>query len=303
MTKLDQSNNVNSQIDRRQWLARGASAVAGLSLGIGSSARGGEAAASATAIAKADQRRADLKLGIASYSFRKFDLDQAIAMTKRAALPYICLKSVHLPLDAPEEQIRAAAAKVRDAGLKLYACGVVTMHNEDQVRQGFQYAKAAGMGMIVAAPNAEMIPIIERYIREFDIRVAIHNHGPGDKHFPTPESAYEQIKNRDKRFGLCVDIGHTVRIGGDLLAATRQCFDRVFDVHIKDVTEASPKGREIEIGRGVIDVVGFLRLLRELRYAGVVAFEHESDPTDPLPGLTESVGYVRGAWDALSDNS
>jgi len=299
MTEQSQS----APISRRTLLKVGGLAAAsafvtGRSKTVAAEASGTTAAAPVAA--DAPDRRPGLKLGIASYTFRKFDLDQTIAMTKRAALPYVCLKSFHLPLDADDEQIRTAAAKVRQAGLTLYACGVVTMHSEAQVRQAFHYAKTAAMETIVAAPSAEMLPVIEKHVKETGVRIAIHNHGPGDKHFPTPESVYEKIKSLDKRIGLCIDVGHTVRIGGDLIAATKQCADRLFDVHIKDVTEAAPKGREIEAGRGVIDLVAFLRLLREIRYAGVLAFEHESDPTDPLPGLCESVGYVRGVWDTLA---
>lgn len=290
-------------ITRRTLLQASGLAVAGSYAARGSRLFAAEAAAapSASAVATdAPNRRPGLKLGIASYTFRKFDLDQTIAMTKRAALQYVCLKSFHLPLDADDEQIRDAASKVRQAGLTLYACGVVTMHTEAQIQQAFHYAKTAGMEMIVAAPSAEMLPMIEKFVKETGLRIAIHNHGPGDKHFPTPESVYDKVKNLDERIGLCIDVGHTVRIGGDLLAATKKCADRLYDVHIKDVTEAAPKGREIEAGRGVIDLVSFLRLLREIRYAGVMAFEHESDPVDPLPGLSESVGYVRGVWDTLT---
>lgn len=288
-------------ISRRRLLQLSSLAVAGACAAQGPNAFAAEASivGAVESAADASDRRPGLKLGLASYSFRKFDLDQTIAMTKRAALPYICLKSFHLPLDADDERIRAAAAKVRQSGLNLYACGVVTMQNEAQVQQAFHYAKTAAMEMIVAAPSAEMLPVIDKHVQQTGIRIAIHNHGPGDKHFPTPESAYEKIKGLDRRMGLCIDVGHTVRIGGDLLAATKQCADRLFDIHIKDVTEATPKGREIEAGRGVIDLVALLRLLREIRYAGVIAFEHESDPNDPLPGLCESVGYVRGVWDTL----
>lgn len=288
-------------ISRRRLLQLSGLAVAGACATQGGNAFTAEASVVAPAESAADapDRRPGLKLGLASYSFRKFDLDQTIAMTKRAALPYICLKSFHLPLDAADEQIRAAAAKVRQSGLNLYACGVVTMHTEAQVQQAFHYAQTAAMEMIVAAPSAEMLSVIDKHVKQTGIRIAIHNHGPGDKHFPTPESAYEKIKGLDPRMGLCIDVGHTVRIGGDLLAATKQCADRLFDIHIKDVTEATPKGREIEAGRGVIDLVALLRLLRDIQYSGVIAFEHESEPNDPLPGLCESVGYVRGVWDTL----
>jgi sugar phosphate isomerase/epimerase len=276
---------------RRRFMQATAATAAAMGIGLGAPARAAEPAAAAV--------RPSLKLGIASYSFRKFDLDKTLAMTKQVGLQYVCLKSFHLPLDATPEQIKEAAEKVAQAGLTLYAAGVITMHNEAQVEQAFAYAKTAGMGMIVAAPSAEMLPAIEKHVKQFDIAVAIHNHGPGDKHFPTPQSIYEQIATLDKRIGICIDIGHTVRIGADLLESTKKYADRIIDVHIKDVTEAAPKGHGIQAGRGIIDLPAFLRALRDIKYDGVVAFEYEEQPDDPLPGLAETIGYVRGVWAAI----
>ena len=239
-------------------------------------------------------RGQSLKLGVASYTFRKFKLDKVLAMTKRAGLKYICLKSFHLPLDAKPDEIADVVKKVADAGLVLYGGGVIAMTTEAQVSQAFDYAKAAGMKVIVAGPTEAMLPRIEQKIKEYDIAVAIHNHGPGDKHFPTPEIAYGKVKNLDRRFGLCIDIGHTVRIGADLVASTEKYADRIFDIHMKDVTEATPKGRCIQCGRGVIDLPGFLRALVKAKYAGVVSYEYEIDDDDPLPGLAECVGYTKG---------
>ena len=184
----------------------------------------------------------DYSLGLASYSLRKFSLDQALAMTNRVGLKHICLKDVHLALGSTPEQIAQAAAKVKAARIDLYACGVVTMRNRAEVDQAFAYAKAAGMRMIIAMPTAEMLPRIDEQVREHNISLAIHNHGPGDKNFPTPDVAYEKIKNLDHRVGLCHDIGHTVRIGGDPYRVTEQIADRLLDVHIKDVTAARPDG-------------------------------------------------------------
>jgi sugar phosphate isomerase/epimerase len=154
------------------------------------------------------------------------------------------------------------------------------------------------MRLIVAAPSPAMLPRIEEKVKQFDIRVAIHNHGPGDE-FPTPETAYEKIKGLDQRIGLCIDTGHTVRAGGDPSRAAEQCADRLFEVHIKDVSEATAKGHAVEIGRGVIDIPRFLRTVKKIGYAGHLAFEYEKDPDDPLPGLAESVGYVCGALAAI----
>jgi len=222
-----------------------------------------------------------------------------LAMTKRVGLTHICLKSFHLPLDATVEQIAAAAAKVKEAGLDLYGCGVVSMKTEQDVNQAFDYAKAAGMRAIVAAPIPDVLPLVNEKVKQFDIEVAIHNHGPGDKIYPTPESIYEKVEKLDKRIGLCIDIGHTARIGADPIADAERFADRLLDVHVKDVSAAAPEGKTVEIGRGVIDIPAFLRTLIKINYARVASFEHEKDENDPLAGLAESVGYIRGVLAAI----
>jgi len=238
-------------------------------------------------------------LGLASYTLRAFDLDQVIAMSKRVGLGRIVLKSMHLPLETPEAGIRDAAAKVRAAGLDLFGCGVVYMKNAAEVDQAFAYARAAGMTMIVGAPDPEILELVNRKIKETAIAVAIHNHGPDNNRYPTPVDAYALIKGLDPRFGVCIDVGHTLRAGMDPAEAAERCADRLLDVHIKDVTAASKQGETVEIGRGVIDIPGFLRALRRLKYAGTLSFEYEKDENDPLPGLAESVGYIRGAMAGL----
>jgi sugar phosphate isomerase/epimerase len=239
-------------------------------------------------------------LGLASYTLRAFDLDQAIAMTKRVGLDRIVLKSFHLPLESPETAIRAAADKVRAAGLDLFGGGVITMTNEAETEQGFRYARAAGMKMIIGAPDPEILGLVDRKIKEYGIALAIHNHGPDNNRYPTPVDAYKLIGKLDRRLGLCVDIGHTLRAGMDPSEAAERCADRLLDVHIKDVTAATKEGETVEIGRGIIDIPRFIGTLGRLKYAGTLSFEYEKDEKDPLPGLSESVGYVRGVMAALS---
>ena len=172
-----------------------------------------------------------------------------------------------------------------------------------QVSQGaIRYAGldfAAGMVKIIGAPTAETLPVINEKVKEYDIQVCIHNHGPGDKHFPTPLSSYEQIKDLDERIGFCHDVGHTVRYGEDAIAETEKCADRMLDFHIKDVTEATKSGHATPCGRGIIDIPLLLRTLIKIGYSGFLAFEYEEHANDPLPGLAESVGYVRGVLDTL----
>jgi sugar phosphate isomerase/epimerase len=235
-----------------------------------------------------------LSLGLASYTTRKFTLEQTVEIAKRVGLQHICLKSFHLELDATDEEIAAAVKTVRDAGLDLYGGGVITMKNEDAVQQAFAYAKAAGMRTIVGAPVPEVLPLVNEKVKQLNIAVAIHNHGPGDKVYPTPESIYEKVKGLDARIGICMDVGHTVRIGADPVVDAERFADRLLDVHLKDVSAASAEGKCVEAGRGVIDLPAFLRKLVKIKYSGIASFEYEKDQDDPLPGLAESVGYIRG---------
>lgn len=239
------------------------------------------------------------ELGLASYTLRKFSLDETIKMTCRVGLKHLCLKSFHLPMDASPDGCAEAAAKCRAAGLDLYGCGVVGMKNAAEVDQAFDYAKAAGMRVIIGSPHPDVLPLVDKKVKQYDIAVAIHNHGPGDKLFPTPKSVYDRVKDLDPRIGLCMDIGHTLRIGADPVADARRYADRLLDIHMKDVSEASPKGETLEIGRGVIDIPGFLRTLVETNYSRIVSFEYEKDADDPMPGLSESVGYVKGVLATL----
>ena len=139
-----------------------------------------------------------------------------------------------------------------------------------------------------------MLATVPEKVKKYDIKVAIHNHGPGDKRWPTPQSAYEKITALDPRVGLCIDIGHTVRIGANLVEQVEKCADRLFDIHMKDVTAATAKGKCIQLGRGVIDIPAFLRALLKIKYKGVVSYEYEIEDNDPLPGLCECVGYTKG---------
>ncbi len=235
------------------------------------------------------------ELGIASYTFREFNLDAALAMTRRLGIGRICLKDVHLPLRSSASEIAAAAAKVRQAGCILYGCGVIYMTNPGEVERAFAYAKAAGADVIIGVPNYDLLPLAEKKVREYGIRLAIHNHGPDNPLYSSPKSAYDLVKGLDPRVGLCLDVGHCRRLGIDPSEAADAYKDRILDIHLKDVTAPTKDGGPVEVGRGVIDIPRLLRTLITLGYRGTASFEFEKDGKDPLPGLAESVGFVRGA--------
>jgi inosose dehydratase len=176
---------------------------------------------------------------------------------------------------------------------------VVYMATEEEIQKGFAFAKMVGLKMLVGVPDQRLIDVAEKHVKETDIMLAIHNHGPTDQRYPSPESAYRLIEKTDKRMGLCLDIGHTRRLGLDPAAEAERFFDRLLDVHIKDVSAGDAKGTTVEIGRGVIDIPKFLRTMVRLKYSRTLHFEFEKDQKDPMPGLAESIGYVRGVLGSL----
>ena len=270
-----------------------------MSVGAISLADVGRCSAQVGSADKVQTGKTKFELGLASYTLREFNLEDTLAMTRRVGLKYVCFKDFHLAMDSTPAQIETAVQKVKDAGLILYGGGVIYMKNEKQVNDAFDYAKAAGMKVIVGVPQPELLPLVNEKVRQYDIKVAIHNHGPTDKVYPTPDVAYEKIRDLDKRIGLCNDIGHTMRAGVDPAVSVKKYADRLLDVHIKDVSEATADGHAVEVGRGVIDIPRFLKTLINIEYDGIVSFEYEKDAKDPLAGLAESVGYVKGALAAI----
>ena len=236
-----------------QWTGLGAAASLAAGSGLAKDpAPSGEPSARPSA-------KRTFELGLASYTFRNFPLDKCLAMTARVGLKYICLKDCHLPLRSTPEKIAQVVAKVKAAGIDLYGGGVIDMGSAAEVNRAFDYAKAAGMRTIVGVPLPKVLPLVNDSVQKYDVRVAIHNHGPGDKVYPTPAVAYEKIKDLDRRIGLCIDIGHAARAGVDPSRAAEQFADRLLDIHMKDITAMTAKGVCIEAGRGVIDIPRFLR--------------------------------------------
>ncbi len=240
-----------------------------------------------------------LTLGLASYSTRKFSLDETLAMANRLNLKQIALKSMHMPLESSEEDIKNITAKFEKAGIGLYGGGVIYMKTAQEVENAFRYAKAAKMKVIIGVPNHDLLPLVEMKVKETNIKLAIHNHGPGDKVYPTPEVVYDKIKMLDPRIGLCIDVGHVQRLGLDPVKNIEKYADRLYDIHLKDVDKSEADGKSVEFGRGVLDIPAVLNALKAINYTGVMAMEFEKDSEDVFAGLAECVGYVNGVLDAI----
>jgi sugar phosphate isomerase/epimerase len=190
-----------------------------------------------------------------------------------------------------------ALADYKAAGIKLHAAGTISFpkDDDDDIRAKFEYVKRAGINVIVAGdPAPATLPRIEKFVREYDIRLAIHNHGPEDKIYHSPFDVLKVVKDMDPRIGCCIDIGHAARAGANLPQAVRDVGPRLFNMHAKDLTDFSDKGSQVAVGRGRLPIRGIFESLIAINYQGFVDLEYEIHEDDPMPGVIESFAFMRG---------
>jgi sugar phosphate isomerase/epimerase len=238
-----------------------------------------------------------IRLGLASYTFRNFSRAQMIGFMKQLNVFALNAKDVkdHLPMDAQQEA--AALADYAAAGIKLHAAGAIYFAKDEDadIRSKFEYCKRAGIGVIVAGdPTPETLPRMEKFVKEYDIRIAVHNHGPEDKLWPSPLDVLKAVKGMDPRIGCCIDVGHTVRAGTDVVQAIHEVGPRLFDMHMKDLTNFESKDSQVAVGDGIMPVRKMFEALIAAKYQGSVDLEYEIHPDDPMPGVIASFAYMRG---------
>ena len=236
-------------------------------------------------------------IGMAGYTFVNFDLETTLKTMKSLDLHHLCIKDFHLPFDSTDEQIKAFHEKCASYGVKGYAVGPIYMRSKEEIDNAFAYAKRVGVKLVVGVPNYELLPHVDKKVKEYGYEYAIHLHGPDIELYPDATDVWENTKDLDPRIGMCFDIGHNLRNGADPVADIYKYHTRMFDVHIKDVTDSSKAGVGIEIGRGKIDFPALVKALRDVNYTGVCSLEYEKDMHDPFLGIAESIGYFK----AISD--
>jgi sugar phosphate isomerase/epimerase len=250
----------------------------------------------------ASEATSAIRLGLASYTFRNFTRAQLIGFMKQLNVFELNAKDVkdHLPMDPQQEA--AALADYAAAGIKLHAAGAIYFAKDEDadIRSKFEYCKRAGIGVIVAGdPAPETLPRLEKFVKEYDIRIAIHNHGPEDKLWHSPLDVLKAVKGMDPRMGCCIDVGHTVRAGTDVVQAIREAGPRLFNVHMKDLTDFQSKESQVAVGDGIMPVRKMFEALTAIRYGGFVDLEYEVHGDDPMPGVISSFAYMRGVLAGL----
>lgn len=258
------------------------------------------------------------KLGIAGYTFLKTPLDKSLATMKAIDCHYLCIKDFHLAYEPDAAAIASFKAKCADAGVECLGAGPLYSDDEAKFRRIFEFAKMYGIGVIVGVPfenvdhgnpwgkdtseSDRMLDVVERLVKEFDIRFAIHNHGPDMPYlYPTAESVMKRIAQRDRRIGLCLDIGHERRAGVDPVVTIRKYASRIYDVHLKNIKIDPKKNLAMQGPRGELDICGVFRALSEVGYTGVCHLEYERDFEDNAMGLAESIGFYRGVISAIDE--
>jgi sugar phosphate isomerase/epimerase len=247
-----------------------------------------------------------IKLGLASYTFRNFSRAQLIGFMKQLDVLALNAKDVkdHLPMDPDGET--QALADYAGANINLHAVGTVYFPKDEDadIRSKFEYAKRAGVSVIVAGdPAPEVLPRIEKFVKEYDMQFAIHNHGPEDKIWHSPLDVLKAVGKMDPRMGCCIDVGHTVRAGTDVVQAIQEVGPRLFDVHMKDLTDFNKKESQVAVGEGIMPVKGIFEALIAMKYPGFVDLEYEINADDPMPGVIESFAYMRGVLAGMGYNA
>jgi sugar phosphate isomerase/epimerase len=238
-----------------------------------------------------------VRLGMASYTFRNFDRAAVIGFLKQLRIDTLNCKDSkdHLPSTSPEEEQEAIDA-YKAAGIHLTAVGTISFPKDDEadIRAKFEYAKRAGVRVIVCDPAVVALPRLERFVKEYDIRLAIHNHGPEAEVFHSPLDVLKLVNKMDLRIGCCMDIGHAMRAGTNVAEAVKIVGPRLYNIHAKDLMKADARNSQVAVGAGLMPMRELFQALIDTNYQGFVDLEYEMNGDNPMPGVIESIAYMRG---------
>ena len=279
--------SIDTPCTRRSVLA-GIAAGAGLGLmGLNPLAR----------IMAQEAKAAGLKLGIQIYSLRGFPVDVALDHTKNLGFEEVEFFSGMFPLTASDEEIQKMVQKVKGLGLRISAHGVNGFTKDAEAnRKVFEFAKKAGVKNISAAPTPDSMDSLNDLVKEYDIRIAIHNHGPSDR-FNKVVDVLRAIEGRDPRIGACADLGHFIRSGEKPVDVIRALAGRLYGVHLKDFAEMKESTRGVILGQGHLDCAAVFDAMIQAKFPadGALSLEYEENPKDPIEDIRQCVATAKTA--------
>jgi sugar phosphate isomerase/epimerase len=162
----------------------------------------------------------------------------------------------------------------------------------------FEFCKKIGISIVVTEPDVAGLDGIEALVKEFDIKMAIHNHPkrPLDRAymFWDPNYVLGLVKDRDPRMGSCADVGHWVRSGLDPVECIKILKGRIFDSHMKDLTEfGNVKAHDLPFGQGKSNIAGILAEYAAQGYPGPLHCEYEHNWETSVPEITQCLDFVK----------
>lgn len=242
-------------------------------------------------------------MGIQSFSLREFDVDDALDHIADLGLRNVEFYSEHYPTNDDRDAIAEMDRKLAERDVILRAHGVNGFSDDHQANeQIFWFARMAGIRTITADPAPESFDSLEELVARFNIRIAIHNHGP-EHRYDTPDDVLDAVEGRDERIGFCADLGHYIRSGVDPVEATRRLGDRLYGVHVKDFASSGADAEETIIGEGMLDVEGFFHALKEVDFPadGALSLEYELNPDDPIDDIQAGLAVAAEAAQKAAD--
>lgn len=255
------------------------------------------AALAALTVVSAHAAEAGAKLGIQSWTCRNMTFEEVIAFATKHQIKYLELFTAHFNPRGTKEEMLAKKAALDKAGLVCYSFGVAStsMDKEDN-RKLFEAAKLMGIQVIVVEPkNPAEWDNLEQLVKEYDIKLAIHNHGKGTV-YGDPATVKQILATRDSRIGVCLDIGWVTAAGFDAAKVFREYNGRVFDMHLKDKKVEGPADKpvvlDVEIGTGQANFKGIFEEIKKANWSGVLAIETDNagfhrDPNQLVAGAVQ----------------
>lgn len=236
-------------------------------------------------------------LGIQSYSLRSFPVDKALADIQELDLHAVEFFGGHFPLDSNQQRIDEMTSKLAKLKIKPMAHGVNGFGKDhDANRRIFEFAKKAGIRNISADPSADAFDSLDKLVEEFNIRIAIHNHGPGAR-YDKVDDVLKAVQGRHKHIGACADLGHYIRSGEDPVEVIRRLQGRLYGIHLKDFDAPKKDAKGVILGKGRLDVVEVFKALKKVDFPadGALSIEYEEHADNPMPDLRECVAIAREA--------